>query len=191
MGRGRNFTVAQLKNKRDLLRKQFETEKAMMIKSGSGHSEWEYYDAMYVLMGKAPTTVGIPNARVNGQVCSQNQSAELVSSPVRPPIVADLNRTPPFVSPPSSIQPESVSQLRHTRVDRVVSRRAEQETSTDANNGLPTGIKGHSVQKSSKGKSTMDMAAAVENFTTAFVDAKKRKAEVEDRRTKILEAQTS
>ncbi|KAL2613931.1 hypothetical protein R1flu_025623 [Riccia fluitans] len=60
----------------------------------------------------------------------------------------------------------------------------------DGSESVVPGIRGRAVQKGGKSpvsKSIKEVANAVKSFTTAFVESKKRKAESDDPRTKLLE----
>ncbi|KAL2622831.1 hypothetical protein R1flu_003036 [Riccia fluitans] len=175
----REYTVKQLKNKRDLLWKQFRKEQAKKEKSGEGASNWEWYDAMYEIMQATPSLFGIPNAADNGQ------------SSTGTPSVVDLNRTPPMSMDPPPARNAIPTRAGGFTVNRII----DCVTSVDSDPGdgsesVVPGIRGRAVQKGGKSpvsNSIKEVANAVKSFTTAFVEAKKRKAKSDDRRTKLLE----
>ncbi|KAL3676512.1 hypothetical protein R1sor_026460 [Riccia sorocarpa] len=191
IGRGRRFTVEQVKNKRDLLRKQFKAEQARMSKSGSGHSEWEYYDLMYDLMDKGPSAIGIPNAHDNGQTSRQNRTTEGMNTPVRSHLTAALNHTPPLGTPSPNMNAGRSTEPSGIRgaVDRMVNRIVGEDNPSADDAALPVGVSGRAVKKTKSASNSQNdrMAVAVEHYTTALIESKKRKAETDERRTAILE----
>ncbi|KAL2621786.1 hypothetical protein R1flu_001991 [Riccia fluitans] len=129
-------------------------------------------------MQATPSLFGIPNAADNGQ------------SSTGTPSVVDLNRTPPMSDPPPA-RNAIPTQARGSTVNRIIdrvtsvdfrSRRRERECSAWYSRSCSPEREQSPVSKSIK-----EVANAVKLFTTAFVEAKKRKAESDDRRTKLLE----
>ncbi|KAL2613998.1 hypothetical protein R1flu_025690 [Riccia fluitans] len=137
-------------------------------------------------MQATPSLFGIPNAADNGQ--SDTSPNFVNQSYTGTPSVVDLNRTPPMSDPPparNAIPTRAEGSTVNRIIDRVTS------IDSDAGDGsVVPSIQGHAVQKGGKSpvsKSIKEVANAVKSFTTAFVEAKKRKAESDDRRTKLLE----
>ncbi|KAL3677668.1 hypothetical protein R1sor_020624 [Riccia sorocarpa] len=154
----RVYTAKQLKNKRDLLRKIFKKEQAKKGRTGEGASNWEWYDAMYEIMHSTPSLNGIPNASDNGE-CHNIPTGGERNSTDSPPMM-DLNHTPPGSDP---------------REPSVIA---------------TPGIQGQAVRKGGRSpvsKSIKLVANAMNTFTEAFVESKKRKSDSDDRRTKLLE----
>ncbi|KAL3690923.1 hypothetical protein R1sor_004574 [Riccia sorocarpa] len=188
----RVYTAKQLKNKRDLLRKIFKKEQAKKGRTGEGASNWEWYDAMYEIMHSTPSLNGIPNASDNGE-CHNIPTGGERNSTDSPPMM-DLNHTPPGSDPrvqnPSVPNGSTVGRRSRT-IERLVNRNDPDDVETGEPSVIATpGIQGQAVRKGGRSpvsKSIKLVANAMNTFTEAFVESKKRKSDSDDRRTKLLE----